>query len=153
MRKRSIIAALFVLVIAGVSTITASAYQHKIKEEFGPDCTGRTHNPHKSNPPGGVKHVAVHGDTFCTTQKGYLEVETSLYRNIDGYLTIVAGPTSVSDWETKGPVDASPRTDTCISGEYWGFSYHEAMSNDGQDVWTAGTGNGPDETTVSVDCT
>ena len=125
------------MLVAVLGVTMAYAYDHHIEENFGPDCHGKTHNPHYSAPTG---DVAVHAETWCDSSKDYVEAYTVLWwydPSIPGYSWVDSD--EKYDWSTTTSGETRAWKNPCWSGKFWGVTIHEVQ--DGTDLWTEGTGN------------
>lgn len=128
---------LFILVAA--FTTTALAYDHQREENVGP-CTGRSDNPHWSNP---GQDLSAHGFTYCEDgqPRDYLRANTGLWKwTINGNTQLTTG---VGEGPNKILVDGNPRR-ICENGKYFTMTNHLVI--EGTDQWTKTTSSLNDPT-------
>lgn len=121
----------FVLfILTAAFTATALAYDHNRTESVGP-CTGKSHNPHWSDP---GQDLSTHAQTFCSEDRGYLWVNTGLWKwTINGNNQLTTG---VGQGTNVSIVDGNARR-FCENGKYFTMANHLVI--DGGDEWTATT--------------
>jgi hypothetical protein len=130
----------FVLfILTAAFTTTALAYDHNREENVGP-CTGRSDNPHYSQP---SQDLSAHGYTYCQDQQNrdYLWVNTGLWKwTINGNNQLTTG---VKDGENTSYVNGNARR-FCENGNYFTMANHLVI--DGLDEWDATTSSLNDPT-------
>lgn len=135
--RKFVVTIIMAVMLATIGLSAAYAYEHNRDEDFGPDCHGQTQDPHYS---ADLKDVAVHGTSYCRSNKDYLDVYTELWLFSGSFWYVVDSETIPASPYNIAPLPLMSRASIgpCNAGSYFGRSFHK-VTHGGTTYPRAGT--------------